>query len=52
MIANSSELPEPEETAGKPEPLHKSGLNLLEITYIADDFDAPLQEDVLQDFGL
>jgi prevent-host-death family protein len=30
----------------------KSGQNLLGITYIADDFDAPLPEDVLQDFGL
>jgi hypothetical protein len=52
MIANSSELPEPEETAGKPELLRESGLNLLEITYIAADFDASLPEDVLQDFGL
>jgi prevent-host-death family protein len=30
----------------------KPGKNLLGITYIADDFDAPLPEDVLQDFGL
>ncbi|PWT75266.1 MAG: type II toxin-antitoxin system prevent-host-death family antitoxin [Proteobacteria bacterium] len=30
----------------------KFGQNLLGITYIADDFDAPLSEDVLQDFGL
>lgn len=30
----------------------KPGQNLLGITYIADDFDAPLPEDVLQDFGL
>jgi prevent-host-death family protein len=30
----------------------KSGRNLLGITYIAEDFDAPLPEDVLQDFGL
>jgi prevent-host-death family protein len=30
----------------------KSGQNLLGITYIADDFDAPLAEDVLEDFGL
>jgi prevent-host-death family protein len=28
------------------------GKNLLGITYIAEDFDAPLPEDVLQDFGL
>ena len=33
-------------------PVRKSGQNLLGITYIADDFDAPLPEDVLQDFGL
>jgi hypothetical protein len=26
-------------------------MNLLGITYIADDFDAPLPEGVLQDFG-
>jgi prevent-host-death family protein len=30
----------------------QSGQNLLGITYIADDFDAALPEDVLQDFGL
>lgn len=30
----------------------KPGKNLLGITYIADDFDAPLPEDVLHDFGL
>lgn len=30
----------------------KPGQNLLGITFIADDFDAPLPEDVLQDFGL
>jgi antitoxin (DNA-binding transcriptional repressor) of toxin-antitoxin stability system len=28
------------------------GRNLLGITYIADDFDAQLPEDVLRDFGL
>jgi prevent-host-death family protein len=32
--------------------LRKPGQNLLGITYIADDFDAPLPEDVLKDFGL
>jgi antitoxin (DNA-binding transcriptional repressor) of toxin-antitoxin stability system len=41
----------PEEGEG-PMPLRKFGQNLLGITYIADDFDAPLPEDVLQDFGL
>jgi prevent-host-death family protein len=30
----------------------KSGQNLMGITYIADDFDAPLPDDVLKDFGL
>lgn len=30
----------------------KPGKNLLGITYVADDFDAPLPEDVLKDFGL
>ena len=30
----------------------KPGGNLLGITYIGEDFDAPLPEDVLQDFGL
>jgi prevent-host-death family protein len=34
------------------QPLRKFGQNVLGITYIADDFDAPLPEDVLQDFGL
>jgi prevent-host-death family protein len=28
------------------------GKNYMGITYIAEDFDAPLPEDVLQDFGL
>jgi antitoxin (DNA-binding transcriptional repressor) of toxin-antitoxin stability system len=35
-----------------PMPLRKFGQNLLGITYMADDFDAPLPEDILQDFGL
>jgi antitoxin (DNA-binding transcriptional repressor) of toxin-antitoxin stability system len=37
-----------------PEPVQPRmpGKNLLEIGYVADDFDAPLPEDVLQDFGL
>jgi prevent-host-death family protein len=33
-------------------PLRKFGQNILGITYIADDFDAPLPDDVLKDFGL
>jgi prevent-host-death family protein len=38
--------------ADEPKQPRKPGGNLLGITYIADDFDAPLPEDVLQDFGL
>ena len=38
--------------SAQPQLLRKSGQNLLKISYIADDFDAPLSEDVLQDFGL
>jgi len=38
--------------AEEPKQPRVSGQNLLGITYIADDFDAPLPEDVLQDFGL
>jgi hypothetical protein len=51
-------MPENEDLIGEPEeePTEKTplpfGRNLLGITYIADDFDAPLPEDVLQDFGL
>lgn len=30
----------------------KPGGNFMKITYIADDFDAPLPDDVLRDFGL
>ena len=33
-------------------PLRKFGQNVLGITYIAEDFDAPLPEDILKDFGL
>jgi prevent-host-death family protein len=33
-------------------PPRKFGQNLLGITYIAEDFDAPLPEDVLRDFGV
>ena len=39
-------------TAEEPKQTRKPGGNLLGITYIADDFDSPLPEDVLQDFGL
>jgi prevent-host-death family protein len=38
--------------APEPKVARKPGQNLLGITYIADDFDAPLPEDMLQDFGL
>jgi prevent-host-death family protein len=37
--------------APEPEIRRIFGQNLLGITYIADDFDAPLPEDVLKDFG-
>ena len=36
----------------EPQLPRKPGQNLLGITYIAEDFDAPLPEDVLRDFGL
>jgi prevent-host-death family protein len=38
--------------AAEPKVARKPGQNLLGITHIADDFDAPLPEDVLRDFGL
>jgi prevent-host-death family protein len=38
--------------ATEPQQPRKPGQNLLGITYIDDDFDAPLPEDVLQDFEL
>lgn len=42
-----------EQNQGNSEPAeHIFGRNLMGITYIADDFDAPLPEDVLKDFGL
>jgi prevent-host-death family protein len=48
-MARLSPLP-PEVESEKP--FREFGKNLLGITYIADDFDAPLPEEVLQDFGL
>ncbi|MGA2219705.1 MAG: type II toxin-antitoxin system prevent-host-death family antitoxin [Terracidiphilus sp.] len=36
----------------EPKVARTPGRNLLGITYMAEDFDAPLPEDVLQDFGL
>ena len=33
-------------------PVRKPGKNLLAISYLADDFDAQLPEDLLKDFGL
>jgi prevent-host-death family protein len=36
----------------EPRRARESGQNFLGITYIADDFDAPLPEDVLRDFGI
>lgn len=32
--------------------LRKLGRNVMGITYIAPDFDAPLPEEILKDFGL
>lgn len=40
------------QVASQPRRKRRWGQNLLEITYIAKDFDAPLTEDVLKDFGL
>ena len=34
------------------EPRRTFGQNFMGITFIADDWDAPLPEDVLRDFGL
>lgn len=38
--------------AAEPKRKRVWGRNLLGITYIADDFDAPLPEDILRDFGM
>jgi prevent-host-death family protein len=38
--------------ATQPAQPRKPGGNFMKITYIADDFDAPLPDDVLRDFGL
>jgi prevent-host-death family protein len=38
--------------APQPTQARKPGGNFMKITYIADDFDAPLPDDVLKDFGL
>jgi prevent-host-death family protein len=39
----------PDEASESP---RSPGKNFMGITYIAEDFDAPLPEDVLQEFGL
>ena len=39
-------------SASQPAQPRKPGGNFMKITYIADDFDAPLPDDVLKDFGL
>jgi hypothetical protein len=36
----------------QPRVFRKAGQNILGITYIADDFDAPLSEEILRDFGV
>ena len=38
--------------APQPAQPRKPGGNYMKITYVADDFDAPLPDDVLKDFGL
>jgi prevent-host-death family protein len=40
------------QVAQEPAMPREFGKNLLGVTYIAEDFDAPLPEEVLQDFGL
>jgi prevent-host-death family protein len=40
------------QVAQEPKMPREFGKNLLGVTYIAEDFDAPLPEEVLQDFGL
>jgi prevent-host-death family protein len=40
------------ESEQKTEPRRTSGQNFMGITFIADDFDAPLPEDVLKGFGM
>lgn len=48
-VARLTGLPTEDQAAqSEPRPL---GQNLLGITYIADDFDAPLSDEELRDFG-
>ena len=51
MIANSNELTEPEETAGKPKPLRKFGQNVLGITFHSDDWEKDIPLEYFQDEG-
>ena len=52
MAAHIDPTQKPEENALEQQLPRRPGQNLLGITYIAEDFDALLPEDVLQDFGL
>jgi hypothetical protein len=51
MIANSSELPEAEETALEPEPLRKFGQNVLGIAFHSDDWEKDIPLAYFQDEG-
>ena len=39
-------------TTEQSKPRRVYGQNILGVTFLAEDFDAPLSEDVLQDFGM
>jgi hypothetical protein len=51
MIANSNELPEPEETALMPEPLRQFGQNVLGIAFHSDDWEKDIPLEYFQDEG-
>jgi hypothetical protein len=51
MIANSNELTEPEETAGKREPLRQFGQNVLGIAFHSDDWEKDIPLEYFQDEG-
>ena len=54
QVSNDSETKPSDltERAAKKEEARTSGKNLLGITYIAEDFGAPLPDEILRDFGL
>jgi hypothetical protein len=49
MNANSNELPETEETAGKPEPLRKFGQHVFGIAFHSDDWEKDIPLEYFQD---